>query len=146
MTVELGEAFQHTFHVVAKNPQSGGTVSAPLVSAGKYTVTVSATPTTDPHLVRLAFGLYGSGQPVHGYSFEVNAGAIHTVVVTTDPVKHVLEVTMDGDFHLGRTLLGDAEPIHVDSSNPHSQGTRPALSVTETATAPQPTLCQDLIH
>jgi hypothetical protein len=147
MTVELGEAFQHTFRVVAKNSQSGGAVSVPLVSAGKYTVSVSATPTVDPNLVRLAFGLTGSGQPMYGYSFEVSAGATHTVVVTTDPVKHVLEVTMDGEFHLGRTLFDDAEPIRVDSANSHSQGTRPALSVTdETATASQPTLCEGLIH
>jgi hypothetical protein len=145
MTVELGEPFQHTFRMTAKGPGSGRTVTVPLVSAGKYTVVVSATPTTDPHLVRLAFGLYGLGRPAHGYSFEVNSGTTHSVVVTTDPVKHVLEVTMDGVFHFGRTLLKET-PIHSDSVNSNTQA-RPLLSVTdETATSPQPTLCQSLIH
>jgi hypothetical protein len=147
MTVELSQAFQHTFRVTAKNTESGGTESVPLVSAGKDTVTVSANPTTDPRRVRLTFGLYGVGQPVSGYSFEVNSGATHTVVVTTDPVKHSLEVTMEGVDHLGRTLLSDEEPIHVDSANSHARASSPALSVSNvTATTPPPSLCQSLLH
>jgi hypothetical protein len=147
MTVELGPTFQHTFRLKATSPGSAGTESVPLVSAGKYTVTVSATPATDRRFVRLTFGLNGAGQHVNGFPFEVNSGTTHTVVVTTDPEKHAFEVTMDGVPHLARTLLNGEEPIHVDlASSPH-QGTPTALSVTdETATASQPTLCQSLIH
>ena len=146
MTVELGPTFQHTFRLKASSPKSAGTESVPLVSAGKYTATVSATPATDPRLVWLTFGLTGAGQTVKGSSFEVNSGTTHTVVVTTDAEKHSFEVTMDGVFHLGRTLLNE-EPIHVDTANSLSQGRPTALSVTdESATAPQPTLCQSLIH
>ncbi len=47
MTVELGQAIPtHVPRDACKSPTSGGTESVPLVSAGKYTVTVSVTPTT----------------------------------------------------------------------------------------------------
>jgi hypothetical protein len=146
MTVELGHAFQHTFRVTASNVGSGGTASAPLVHAGKYTVTVSAMPATEPHRVLLAFSVSGVGQPMHGYPFAVNVGAPQSVVVTTDPEKHSLEVTINGVDHFGRTLV-NAEPIHVGSPTTQSRGTPSALTVTdETASSAQPTLCRSLIH
>jgi hypothetical protein len=146
MTVELGQAFQHTFRMTVKSPPPAGTVSVRLVSAGENTVIVSVTPTTDPNLVRLRFGVQGAGQPVYGYSVDAPSGTTHTVVVTTDPVKHSLQVTMDGVLDLGRTLLNE-EPIHADIANSQTQVTQSPLAVTdETGTTPQPTLCQSLIH
>jgi hypothetical protein len=104
------------------------------------------TPTTDPNLVRLRFSLHGAGQPVDGFSVDVSSGTTHTVVVTTDPVKHSLEVSMDGVLDLGKTLLNE-EPIHTDIASSPTKVTPPPLAVTdETATTPKPTLCQSLIH
>jgi hypothetical protein len=144
MTVQLGQAFQRTFRVTARNTESGGTETVPLVSSGHYTVTVSATPTTNPHLVQLVFGAHGNGQTAAGYSFAVNSGAPQTVVVITDPQKHLLNVTINGVNHLERTL-GIELPIRVDSFHSRSRGTPAALSATE-VTTPQPTLCQSLIR
>jgi hypothetical protein len=142
MTVELGPAFQHGFRISARSLAPGETESVPLVSVGKYAVTVSATGTTDPGRVRMGFGLYGAGIDVRSYATVLNSGAPQDVVVTTDAPKHLLQVTMNGAYRLGRTLPNE-EPIRVDSTG----GSPAALTVTpESATAPQPTLCQSLLH
>jgi hypothetical protein len=146
MTVERGHAFQHTFRVTVRRPTAGVTESVTLVSAGKSTLALSATPMADPNRVRLTFGLYGGARPVYGYSFEVGAGTSETVVVVTDPAKHQLQVTIDGTNHLS-TALVDATPIAAEPGTVQSQGTPPALTaVNETAASPEPTLCQSLIH
>jgi hypothetical protein len=68
------------------------------------------------------------------------------VVVVTDPVKHLVSVTMDGTTYLS-SLLVNGTPISVDSASVHSQGVPPALSaIDETASSPEPTLCQSLIR
>jgi hypothetical protein len=142
MTVELGPAFQHGFRISARSLAPGQSESVPLVSAGKYTVTVSATGTTDPGRVRLGFGLHGGGVDVRSYATVLNSGAPQDVVVTTDAPKHLLEVTMNGAYRLARTLPVE-EPIRVASAG----SSAPALAVTtESATASQPTLCQSLLH
>jgi hypothetical protein len=142
MTVELGAAFQHGFRISARSLAPGQTESVPLVSAGKYTVTVSATGTSDPGRVRLGFGLHGGGVDARSYVTVLNSGAPQDVVVTTDAPKHLLEVSMNGAYRLARTLPVE-EPIRVDSAG----GSAPALAVTpESATASQPTLCQSLLH
>jgi hypothetical protein len=144
MTVELSPAFEHMFRVTAKSPEAGRTETVPLVSAGRYMVTVTAVPTTDPHRLRLTFGLLGVAGHVYKFSLRVNSGATRSVLVTTDPAKHHLEVAIGGLDYLS-TTLPNLRPIHVDSANSHSQVTGQALSVTnESVTAPQPTLCQSL--
>lgn len=139
MTVELGPTFQHTFRVTARAPQSGGTESVPLVTAGKYTVTVSATPTGDPHFVRLNFVARGPAT----YTFarpEVRSGSANTVTVVTDPVKHSLQVFANGVAYRG-TVVPFAS-IHVDSDPDPSH----ALSVVDETASTPPALCQSLLH
>ena len=144
MTVELGQGFEHMFRVTATSPEAGKTAMAQLVSAGKYTVTVTATPTADPHRVRLTFSLQGSAGHAPKFSFVSNSGETRSVQVITDPAKHLLQVAIDGQTHLSRTLPNLA-PIHVASASSHSHVVLPALSVTdESVTASQPTLCQGL--
>jgi hypothetical protein len=68
------------------------------------------------------------------------------VVVVTDPVKHLVSVAMDGTTYLS-SLLVSGTPIYVDAATAHSQGVPSALSaIDETASSPEPTLCQSLIH
>ena len=74
MTVELGQKFEHIFRLSVKTPESPGTKSIPLLSAGRYTVKLSATPTTDPHRVLLTFGVYGGKTPAIATPFAVDSG------------------------------------------------------------------------
>jgi hypothetical protein len=146
MTVELGHGFQHTFHLTV-NPRSGGTHTITLIHAGVNSVTVSATPTSHQHLVGLHFSLHQGGEVVRGYESGVELGSTHTVVVTIDPVKHLLDVTMDGTVHLSRTLHGQQEPISVDQTRPSQNASSSNLALTNvTALEPQPTLCESLLH
>ena len=145
MTVELGQAFQHTFRLAVKSPKSEGMESVPLVSAGQYTVKVNATPTSDGHGVQLSFGVYGAGRTVQSTRpFEVNSSTTHTVTVTTDAVKHQVALSMDGVVHVSTTLPNEGS-IHVDSTNFQSQGT-PTVLLVKAMPAEQPTLCQSLTH
>jgi hypothetical protein len=146
MPVERGHGFVHTFRITVARAVSGGPESTPLVDAGKTTVDVSATPTASRDDVVLSFSLDGQGRPLQGISFPAAAGSSHTVVVTTDPVKHQVEVTLDGASALSFPLL-DGQPISAAAvpSTPH--GSSPLLTViNETASSPEPTLCQSLIH
>ena len=139
MTVELGPAFQHAFRVTAGAPQSGDTQPVPLVTAGKYTITVSETPTSDQNYVRLNFVAQGPKT----FTFarpEVKSGSVSSVTVITDPVKHSMQVIANGDAYRG--TVAPFTSIHVDS-DPTSSHT---LSVTnETASTP-PALCQSILH
>jgi hypothetical protein len=140
-TVELGQPFEHTFRVTVKSPQLGETGSVSLVSAGKYTVRLSAAATGAAHRVLLRFGVYGGATTSYGASVAVNSGTTHSVVVTTDPETHEVAASVDGVVRLATTLpIG--EPIRNSAARPHSQGA--ALSA---RTTPTPALlCQSLIH
>jgi hypothetical protein len=143
MTVQLGHEFQHTFRMTVRSPRSGETETIALVHAGSYSITVSAVPMTNRHLVGLTFATHQDGKVVRSYESKLASDSTHTVVVTTDPVKHLLEVTLDGEIYLLRTMHGQEVPITVGAISPRSNGT----SLTnETPHEPQPTLCQGLIH
>ena len=122
-TVELGEPFQHTFRVTVNNPDRGGAESFPLVSAGGFTVKVTATPAADPRHLLLTFGVYAATRVVKWPAFEVDSGTTHTVVVTTDPLKHQFAASMDGVSHLSATLANEV-PIRVDSHVPAASAAR----------------------
>jgi hypothetical protein len=146
MTVERGHGFVHTFRVTVARPVSGGVESIPLVRIGKATVTLVATPAAAGSGVRVAFILSGQGSPIQGVSFGADPGTRHTVVVTTDPVKHQLGVTMDGTNALSRTLLGGG-PVAVPVTPAPSTGGPPVVTVVNTtADSPEPALCESLIH
>jgi hypothetical protein len=139
MTVELGPAFQHTFRVTARAPQSGNTQSVPLMTAGKYTVSVSASPTGDPKFVRL--NLVARGPATYTFARpEVRSGSANSITVVTDPVKHSLQVFANGVAYRG-TVVPFAS-IHVDSDPDPS----PALSVVDETASTSPALCQSLLH
>jgi hypothetical protein len=79
-------------------------------------------------------------------SFGADPGTTHTVVVTTDPVKHQLGVTMDGTNALSRTLLGGG-PVAIAATPAPSTGGPPVVTVVNTtADSPEPALCESLIH
>lgn len=146
LTVERGHGFQHTFKLTVNSPAPGRTESVSLVSAGKYTVAASAARAPGRHRVWVSFGVYGPGRPSYGISAQVSSDTSHKVVVVTDPVKHLVSVAMDGTTYLS-SLLVSGTPIYVDAATAHSQGVPSALSaIDETASSPEPTLCQSLIH
>jgi hypothetical protein len=62
--------------------------------------------------------------------------------VITDPVKHLIEVNLNGVDVATSNPIHNLEPVHVDSAR-LQPGTAP--SVTQEATPP-PTLCESLIH
>jgi hypothetical protein len=142
MTVELGEPFQHTFLLKAHSPKSTGTETIPLVRAGKYAVAVNMAPTRNPHRVWLWFDVLGGAGTMHGPHFEVDAGTVHTVAVTTDPQKHQFAASFDGEVYMEATS-NIPQPVSI-AALPSGQSTTKALSVTATAT--NPSLCQSLIH
>jgi hypothetical protein len=141
MTVQLGHAFQHTFHLTVNSDESDGPQTVDLVDAGVNTVTASATPSSDPRLVVLRFAVSGGEGATKGFAFSVEAGSTHTVVVTTDTATHLLDVSVDGVLDLSSTMHDD-EPIDIA---PHN-GSGVMSVVDETASSPQPTLCESLIH
>ena len=145
MTVQLGEPFQHTFELDVQSPASGSVQVVPLVHAGKYTITVTMAPTSDPHAVLLWFTAQTDGAgSVRGPRLEVATGGSHTTVITTDPEKHQFVAVFDGKIHATTTLPLDQQPISLaDAGQPSaaSQG----LSVRNVATPP-PALCRSLIH
>jgi hypothetical protein len=144
MTVQLGEPFEHTFSFDVQSPPLGGLQTVPLVQAGKYTVTVTMAATTDQHVVLLWFTAQTAGAgTVKGPRFEVATGGTHTVVVTTDPVKHQFVATFDGRIHVTTTLPLNQEPITVAATG--APNTSKDLSVKSVST-PAPALCQSLIN
>ncbi len=145
MAVEYGHSYQHTFRITADQPHSG-TASASLVSAGPNIVSVSVSPTPRHRQVRVDFGFSGVGRPRSGIPSYVTPGSTHQVVVITDPVKHLVEVTMDGVLLLSRTLV-TGEPIYGPAATHQVVGVPPALTVVDlTASTPGPSLCRSLVR
>ena len=141
MAVERGHGFQHTFDATFGAPIAGSIETVPLVDAGSSTVSVKASPSSGNGLVRASFTLSGPNGTGVGLPVVVAAGSSHHVVVITDPVKHLAQVTMDGTVYLSSTLI-DGTPVVVASTDATS-----SLSVVDvTASSSQPTLCQSLIH
>ena len=140
MTVELGHAFLHTFHLaVAPTGSTTGEV-LPLLTAGPDTVSVRAR--SVPGAVEVSFGVQGPTGFTGGVVTKVPAGSAHTVAVVTDPVKHLIQVTMDGNLTL-ETNLAQRDPVVVNSELAAHEG---VLTVTDvTGSTPQPTLCQGLV-
>lgn len=142
--VGFGKPYEHTFRVTVKTPPSGGAESVALVSAGNYTLRLSAAPTRTANGVLLSFGVvHGATTAVNGNAFVVSSGTTHTVDVITDPQTHAISASMDGSTHLFTALAG--EPIHVEVGHSNAQGGASALWV-RTAPTPRPSLCDSIIH
>ena len=94
------------------------------------------------YLVDMTFSISGGPKTVYAGSFAVPTGT-HTVVVTTDPVKHDVAVQMDGVVRTSTTFTD--KHIHVAPITPHSSGPSNLLVIQKEPT-PRPTLCQGLIH
>jgi hypothetical protein len=114
----------------------------PLLRTGKYTVTAIAVPIS-PALVDMTFSITGGTKRVEAASFVVNTQTTHTVVVTTDPVKHSVAVQMDGVVRTG-TIFRDGH-VHV-APILHSRAQPNAFLVINGEPTPRPTLCLGLIH
>jgi hypothetical protein len=143
MVVERGHPFQHTYRVSIRRPAPDTTVSVQLLQAGTTTVSLILTPTADIDLFHLYVARTSPGRTVYGFAALVRPDSTHQVIVVTDPAKHLTTGAIDGQLLMSMPL-SHGEPI-VDSGNSNSPGPSPALSVVdETATSPQPTLCQGL--
>jgi hypothetical protein len=142
MTVQLGPAFQNAFRVSLPNSGTVGTESIPLVSMGRYTMELSTTPTS-ARSVLVRFRLVGGPSPVSGSLFELTSGATQTVGVTSDPVKHRFEISVDGSNRWAETVGSGS--VHIDSPGTSSGPAPNALQV-KVAQTPAPTLCESLIH
>jgi hypothetical protein len=128
-----------------RSTESKGEESIPLLSMGKYTVKADAIPIS-AGLVDMTLRIFGGARVVEGYSFVASSGMAHTVIVTTDPVKHVLETEMDGVGRSATAVTGAGQHnIHVDSTNSHGRLGSNLLQI-ESAPTPRPTLCLSLIH
>ena len=136
--------------------QPGQTDSIPLVSAGDLTVEVTAS-RLHAGRVLLTFGTYRSGKKVKTASLVVNAGTTQNVLVTTDPVKHEVNVNVNGTTYdlvddasvtlvnLAPFNLAKGQTIRVDVPTSGTQGRGGALRATRVPISP-PTLCQSLVH
>jgi hypothetical protein len=142
MAVEWGGSYLRTFHIVTRSPGGSGTETIPLLSAGRYFVAAHLTTLAGGHRVALRFTVNGAGITVHGSTAEYRSGTTQTVAVITDPLKHLIEVDLNGVEVTTTNPTHSLEPVHVDSAHSQTGATR---SVTE-VTSPPPTLCESLIH
>ena len=115
--------------------------SVPLLRTGKYTVTAIEVPISG-QLVDMTFAISGGPKTVKAASFVVSTGTTHSVIVTTDPVKHAVAVQMDGDIRTSARFSG---PVHIVPVTSHSQAQANVLVIKREPT-PRPTLCLSLIH
>ena len=150
MAVERGQEYQHYFNLTVRGIPKHGTESLRLASMGSIVATVKVTPLSTDR-VRLSFPVYGWPSPIiKKRPVDVDSGSANTVVVTTDPAKHYLEVDVDGQNlaetipPAGRAIRVGSE-IHVYGNDSASLGSTGVLSVHSVPT-PAPTLCQSLIH
>jgi hypothetical protein len=143
MAVERGHAFEHTFRVTAAAPPPGRLVTRPLVTIGKREVAVTVRRAPDPRFVQLIFGQVGASGADNGRPVLVPVHSTQLVTVVTDPATRLINVTMGG-----RTIF----TRHVEMGRPSAAGgptqlagsSSPLSVVNETASSPQPTLCQSL--
>jgi hypothetical protein len=143
MTVQLGHEFSHTFDlkVLPKGDasKSGG---ATLMSAGGNSVLVGAVSATGAHsgAVKVLFAVQGPSGPIASLIAYVPYGSNHKLVVITDPVKHMVQVWMDGNVYLSG-VLHTGTPI--TAGHPATVG-HLITATNVTGSAAQPTLCQSL--
>ena len=141
LTVQLGRPFRHDLQLTVNVPRTTASQSVPLFRTGKYTVRAIEWP-VDRQVIYMTFAISGGPKTVEAASFEVNTGTTHNVVITTDPVKHALDVQMDGNTRTGTTFTG---PVHVIPISSHS-GAQSSVFVVKAEPTPPPTLCQSLIR
>jgi hypothetical protein len=142
MTVELGGGFQHAFNLRVTGAAPGRTASVPLVRAGPYTIVVDSKDTAR-HGVLLQFLIFQGPAVIRGGPFiEVNPQTTRTVLVTTDPMKHVFSASLDGVTQVSM-ILPRPEPFHP-TSTPGSPGAPDGVVLSPMPT-PRPTLCRSLI-
>ncbi len=143
MVVERGHQFQHTYRLAIHEPAPGTRVSEPLVRAGSSTISVLLVPTHQSQVFNVYFTRTGPGRMVYGFPTVVRPGSSYQVVVVTDPAKHQVVASVNGQPMMS-TSLDDGQPI-VDLGSSAAPGSAPAFSVEdETASTPEPTLCQGL--
>ncbi len=146
MAVQRGHAFQRLFEVTAHHLVPSGSQWMPLLDVGPGTVSAKATPSRFPGRVQVSFNLVGRNGITYGLPTLISPGHTDYVVVVTDPVKHLVEVTINGTVFLMATGVANVEPVSARSGVIHSVGTPSALSAVDaTASAPQPKLCESLI-
>jgi hypothetical protein len=138
MAVEWGGSFLRTFHVATRSHGRVGTESIPLLTAGNYRVIAHLTAEVGDQM-ELMFTVNEGGKVVRGETSGVRSGTTQTVAVVTDPLKHLIEVNLNGVDVTSTNPTHTMEPIHV-GSDPAQAG-----AVTEVPSA-VPTLCESLIH
>ena len=147
MVVERGHVFQHVFGVTFNRPQTDSTESSALVRVGPSSVFVSARAAPRENLVQVTFGVTPPMSTVSPASIDVNPGSTHQITVITDPDKHITQVFMDGRLLLDGELVTSGSISSAVSNSPAPKVLAAGLSVIDTtASSPEPTLCQSLIH
>jgi hypothetical protein len=142
MTVELGHAFQHTFRLTVSRSPSKSSDLVPLLTTGATTVTARAQ-LISPSQLAISFVIKGPYGSASGVVVKEQPGTAHTVVVVTDPEKHVVEVSIDGETTVGSSLT-QRSPVVVATQ---STGPGGLLTVTNTtASTAGPTLCESLLR
>jgi hypothetical protein len=146
MAVEYGAPFQHIFRIDAGATGSRAPTSRPLVTFGPDAVVVHSVPMSEGGATRIDVALVGPGVRKEGIAEVLPAGASRRVVVVTDPTKHIVTVSMDGESALDvETTV--AQPIASAIPGPASAGgTSTALSVVDETGSSQPTLCRSLLR
>jgi hypothetical protein len=142
LPVELGQPFQHAFRLMVNVPRTRTRESVPLLRTGQYVATAITVPVS-PKVVYMTFSIGGGPKTVYAGSFLVSTGTTHTVFVTTDPVKHLMSVQMDGVVRISATYADD----HVDvASLPSPSQAGPGTLLVDRLPTPRPDLCLSLVH
>ena len=146
MAVQRGHAYQRTFSVTAHHLVPAGTSQwMPMLDVGPATVSAKATPSRFPGQVQVSFNLVHGNSITYGLPSLITVGTSVDVVVITDPLKHLVEVTIRGENFL-TTTVDQVDPVAVVPQSAPGGHQSPALSAADvTATSPQPKLCQSLI-
>ena len=114
-----------------------------MLGVGSDTVSAKATPSRFAGRVQVSFNLVRPGGITYGLPSLITVGSSVDVVVITDPVKHLVEVTMRGITFLS-TTVDKVRPVSVLTGATHP-APLPALTAADvTASSPQPRLCQSL--
>jgi hypothetical protein len=142
LPVQLGRPFLHAVRLTVKVPRTRARESVPLLRAGRYVATAIAIPFS-PQQIYMTISISGGPKTVYAGSFLVNTNTTQTVFVTTDPVKHLMSVQMDGVVRISATFPDD----HVDVVPlPSISQAGPHTLLIDRVPTPQPTLCLSLIH
>lgn len=146
IAVERGQYFEHAFRITLTSAPTT-TTTVPLVTAGTTTVSYLAVPEPRTHQIVIVPGIQtAGGRLATGHPQIVAVGNSYQLDVVTDPVKHLIQVSLDGGVVQTYTP-NTAEPIRVDSPSSPGTGAAPVLSVVnDTSSLPKPTLCESLIH